>query len=170
MFRKIEIDSILELPYKLIDIGDRDEQFVLAFKCFEENQTDYSIQAGGVTGKFEVTYKCCGIDSQFEIDMTIGNLYYFYVELDNAYECLPGSDPVAILKNYGTLDRTDMTFRFDKLGHIIVSGSFKNKNNNYKCAVAFDMQIDTSYIYDILHSLKYFFDELKRIQGHSNFY
>ena len=81
MFRKIEIDSILELPYKLIDIGDSDEQFVLAFKCFEENQTDYSIQTGGATGNFEITYKCSGIDSQFEIDITIGNLYYFYNEL-----------------------------------------------------------------------------------------
>ena len=170
MFRKIEIDSILELPYKLIDIGDSDEQFVLAFKCFEENQTDYSIQTGGATGNFEITYKCSGIDSQFEIDITIGNLYYFYNELKNIYECLLGIDSVAVLKNYGTLNRTDMTFKFDKLGHIIVSGSFKNKSNNYKCGVAFDMQIDTSYIYDILHSLKYFFDELKRIQGHSKFY
>ena len=170
MFQEIEINSTLVLPYNLIDIGDSGERFVLAFKCFDQKQTDYSIQAGGVTGQFEIAYKCAGIDSRFDIDITIGNLYYFYIELENVYECLPGIDPVAVLKNYGTLNRTDLTFRFDRSGHILVSGCFKNKHHNYTSGVIFDIQIDTSYIYDILHSLKSFFGELKRIQGHSNFY
>ena len=63
-----------------------------------------------------------------------------------------------------------MTFRFDKLGHFIVSGYFKNKNNMYKSGIIFDIKVDTVFIYDILRSLKRFFDELRRIQGHSNFF
>ena len=171
MFGKIEIDPAFELPYKLIDIRDDSEQFILAFKCFDKNQTEYSIQTGGVSGIFEVTYKCCGIECQFECDLTIGNLYYFYIELENVYECLPGIEPVAVLKNYGeTPDRTNMTFRFDKLGHCIISGLFRNKSNCYKSGIIFDISIDISFIYDILGSLEKFFDELKSIQGHSNFY
>lgn len=139
------------------------------FKCFNKNQTDYSIQAGGVTGRFEVIYKYCGIDSQFECYITIWNLYYFYIELENVYECLPGIEPIAILKNYDdTLNRANMILRFDKIGHCIVSGSFKNKNNWYKNGIMFE--IDTVFIFDILISLEKFFDDLKRIQGHSNFY
>lgn len=170
MFKKIEIESTLELPYKLIDIKDGSGQLIFAFKCFDDNQTDYSIQEGGVTGKFVVSYKCCGIDSLFECDITIGNLHDFYIKLKNVYECLPGIEPLAVLKNYGTLNRTDMTFRFDKLGHCFVSGYFKNESNDYKSGIIFDIQIELSDIYDILHSLERFFDELKRIQGHSNFY
>ena len=81
MFKTIKVESNLELPYNLIDIQDGEKRFIFLFKCFDDNQTEYSIQAGGVTGKFEVTYKCCGIDSNFECDITIGNLYYFYIEL-----------------------------------------------------------------------------------------
>ena len=103
--------------------------------------------------------------------ITIGNLYYFYIELENVYECLPGIEPVAVLKNYGeTLNRTNMTFTFDKLGHCNVNGCFKNASDGYNSGIIFELQIDMSYIYDILTSLEIFFDELKRIQGHSNFY
>jgi len=171
MFKTIEIESNLELPYNLIDIRDGEKQFIFSFKCFDDNQTEYSIQAGGVTGKFEVTYKCSGIDSKFECDITIGNLYYFYIELENVYECLPGIEPVAVLKNYGeTLNRTNMTFTFDKLGHCKVDCCFKNASDRYNSGIFFELQIDMSYIYDILNSLEKFFDELKQIQGHSKFY
>lgn len=170
MFKKIEIENTLELPYKLIDIKNGSEHLRLAFKCFDDNQTDYSIQAGGVTGEFVVSYKGRGIDSLFECDITIGNLYDFYIELKNIYENLPGIEPFAVLKNHGTLNRTDITFRFDKLGHCFVSGYFKNKSNGYKSGIIFDIQIELPNIYDLLHSLEKFFNELKRIQGHSNFY
>ena len=170
MFKTIEIDSTLELPYKLIDIRDGRKYLIFSFKCFDDDQTEYSIQAGGVTGKFEVIYKCCGIDSQFECDITIGNLYDFYIELKNVYECLPCNEPVAILKNYGEiLNRTNMTFTFDKLGHCNVNGYFKNKYDGYDSGIMFEFKNDI-YIYGILNSLEKFFDELKRIQGHGNFY
>ena len=168
----MNINSTLELPYKLIDIGDRNERFIFAFKCFDENQTEYSIQAGGVTGKFEITYKCSGIESNFECDLTIGNLYYFYIELDTAYDIKFCKDSVAILKDCSeTLNRTKLMFRFDKLGHCFVEGCFKNKGNNYRSSISFeDIEIDQTFIPDILISLEKFFDELKRIQGHSKFY
>ena len=165
-----DINSILKLPYKLIDISDGTERFVLSFKEFDKGQTGHSIKKGGVTGSFEVTYRCSGIDSRFECDVTVGNLYYFYIELENVYECLPGTEPAAVLTNYGTTDRTDMTFRFDGAGHCQVSGRFMDKENGYKSGVIFDICMDVSYIYDILGSLKEFFDELKRIQGHGSFY
>ena len=44
MFKEIEIESTLELPHKLIDIQDDNEQFILYFKSFDKNQTDYSIK------------------------------------------------------------------------------------------------------------------------------
>ena len=171
MFKTIEIESNLEFPYELIHIQDQEKQFIFSFKCFDDNQTEHSIQTGGVTGKFEMTYKCRGIESQFECDITIGNLYCFYIELENVYECLPGIEPVAVLKNYGeTLNRTNMTFTFDKCGHCIVDGCFKNMYDGYNSGIIFEFQIDMSYIYDILNSLEHFFDELKRIQGHGNFF
>ena len=170
MTMNTEINSTLELPYKLIDIGDSAEQFTLCFKSFDQARSAHSIQTSGVSGVFEVEYKCSGIDCRFECDMTVGNLFYFYTELENVYECLPGIEPVAFLNNYGADMHTDMSLRFDKKGHFNVIGHFKNKQNNYKSSIAFDIQADTAFVYDILGSLKAFFDELKRIQGHGNFY
>ncbi|MDO4863630.1 MAG: hypothetical protein Q4A05_05610 [Ruminococcus sp.] len=165
-----EIESTLELPYKLIDICRGYEHFVFTFKRFDENQSEYSIKNGGVTGDFEISYECKGVKCNFECDITIGNLYYFYIELDNAYQCCKNS--IAILNNYGeTLNRTKLTFRFDKLGHCFISGFFKNKENSYRSGIIFDdIEIDQTYIPEILVSLENFFTELKRIQGHSNFY
>ena len=171
MYQTTEIESNFTLPYDLICIQDGGMQFRLTFKCFDENQTAYSIQTGGLTGTFEVTYQCAGMDCQFECDMTIGNLYYFYIALENGYECLPGIEPVAVLKNDGeTRNRTNLTFTFDKQGHINVNGCFRNKCDGYHSGIVFELQIDVSYIYDILSALESFFDALKRIQGHSNFY
>lgn len=51
--------------------------------------TERSVQKGGLNGQFEVSYSCSGIDSRFECDITIGNLYSFYLQLDNAYEFFP---------------------------------------------------------------------------------
>ena len=159
-----------ELPYKLIDIGMEEEHFTLSFTKFKPHQDSYSIKRGGIAGDFEVSYKCNGIESRFECDLTTGNLYSFYVELDNSYECLPGSEPVAILANNASPERTSMTFRFDKMGHFFVKGCFKAKENGYKSGIIFDMEMDTVFIYDILDSLKKFFNELEKIQGHRNFF
>lgn len=171
MFKDFKIQSELELPYKLIDIAEDGEHFIFAFKCFDEDQSEYSVQAGGVNGRFEVIYRCCGIDSQFECDITVGNVYNFYIELDNAYDIQLGKNTVANLKNYGdNLNRASLTFNFDKTGHCVLFGAFKNKDNLYKSGIDFEIKIDQTYIPEILVSLERFFEELIKIQGHSRFY
>ncbi len=170
MFETVEIDSNLELPYKLIDLHEEGEEFSLSFKDFDSDQSNHSIEKFGVTGTFEVTYCSGGINSQFECDMTIGNLYDFYIQLENVYECLPGIEPIATLENYGSLNRASMTFNFDKKGHVIINGKFMDSKNEYKSGIIFEKEIDTVYITEILTSLNIFFEELKRIQGHGKFY
>ena len=76
----IENDSSIELPYKLIDIAMGKERFVLSFIRFARHQDSFSIKRGGLTGDFEVAYQCEGMDCKFECDITMGNLYTFYLE------------------------------------------------------------------------------------------
>ena len=59
MFKTIKVESNLELPYNLIDIQDGEKRFIFSFKCFDDNQTEYSIQAGGVRNcaKINQSYK-----------------------------------------------------------------------------------------------------------------
>ena len=137
----MKIESTLELPYKLIDVRNDNEQLIFSFLSFDDGQTDYSIQKGGVTGKFGVSYKCSGIESCFECDITIGNLYYFYIELENVYERLPGIKPVAVLENYGELKRTEMTISCDKTGRWSVSGCFRNKGTGYREMIKYLLRI-----------------------------
>ncbi len=171
MYKEIEIKTNLDLPYKLIDISENDEQFIFSFKSFDPKQTEYSIQSGGVTGAFEITYRCKGIESQFECDITVGNVFDFYHDLDYAYDIQCGKDTAATLKNYGdTLNRTNLSFTFDKKGHCVVVGNFRNKNTQYKSGITFELQIDQTYIPEILRSFELFFAELRRIQGHGVFY
>lgn len=171
MFEAVPINSNLDFPYKLIDVQEGGEQFSLFFKCFDTDQTEYSIEKGGLTGQFEVSYSCSGINSRFDCDMTIGNLYLFYIQLDNTYECLPGGEPVAVLEDYGSDMHTRMAFKFDAKGRVVISGRFMDNVTDYKSGILFEIQTDTFYVIsEILNSLKCFFDELKRIQGHSIFY
>lgn len=170
-FKDVEIKSNLELPYRLIYIKEGSTEFGLYFKSFDEHQSEYSINAGGVTGTFEVAYSCLGMDCRFECDITMGNLYSFYLQLENVYECLPRVVPIATLENYGSLERTNLTFKLDKKGHVQVNGRFMNKDANYSSGIQFDVSMDAFYnITYIINALKRFFEELKRIQGHSNFY
>lgn len=170
-FKEVEIKSNLELPYTLICIKEGSTQFGLYFKSFDEHQNEYTINAGGVTGTFEIAYSCLGMDCRFECDITMGNLYSFYLQLENVYECLPGIVPIATLENYGSLERSNLTFTFDKKGHVQVNGRFMNKDTQYCSGILFDVSMDAFYnITNMINALKYFFEELKRIQGHSNFY
>lgn len=167
----IENDSLIELPYNLIDIAMGKEQFVLSFIRFARHQDTFSIKRGGLTGDFEVAYQCEGMDCKFECDITMGNLYTFYIELDNAFDCLAGTDSVAILQNNADKPvHSKMSFEFDKTGHCIVDGCFMNRNNCYKSGITFGMTIDNIFISEILTSLREFFSALEKIQGHNNYY
>lgn len=164
------IESTIELPFKLIEIDKGGEQFVFAFKCFNDDQNDYSIEMGGVTGKFEITYCCPGINSGFQCDLTVGNVYQFYLDLDNAYNIQLGKDVKVIMHDYSE-DRTILTFSFDKTGHCVVSGFFKNDENGCRNGICFDeIEIDQTEIPPMLSAMKKLFIELERIQGHSNYY
>lgn len=164
------IESTIKLPYNVIDLDTGNEHFILQFYSFDD-QSDHSIKIGGVTGKFSIKYQSKGINCNFRCDTTVGNVYVFYMALDNAYDILSGKNAVAILKNYGeTLKSTELVFTFDKFGHCIVDGNFKNKDNQYKNGINFSFELDQIYITDILNSMEIFFQELRRIQGHGNFY
>lgn len=101
MYTIQKIESELELPYDLIDINTGSEHFILRFTEFDDNQTDYSIKAGGVTGKFGIVYQGKGIDCNLGCDITAGKVYEFYISLDNAWDIMSGRNSVAVLKNYG---------------------------------------------------------------------
>lgn len=53
-YKNIEITSALELPYKIIDLNYQSGNFCFYFAGFDEEQTRYSIQMEGVTGKFGI--------------------------------------------------------------------------------------------------------------------
>lgn len=172
MYTTQKIESTLELPYHLIDIDTGYEHFIFQFQAFDAYQSDYSIKAGGVTGKFSIIYQTQGIDCCFGCDMTVGNVYEFYTALNHAYDRLvPSETSVAVLKNYGEeLHRTNLTIRFDRKGHCLVDGHFQNGENQYKSGILFSLEVDQTYIAKSLHAMELFFQELRRIQGHSNFY
>ena len=160
------IVSSLELPYKLIEIDRSGEHFVLAFSCFDEGQSDYSIRMGGVTGRFEITYYGIGIDSSFPCDLTVGNVYQFYLDLNNAYNQL-GKETEVTMQYYDN-ERSALTISFDKTGHCDISGHFKNKITACRNGICFDgIQIDQTEIQRMLSAMKKLFDEFERIQGHS---
>lgn len=170
MYEIQKIESMIELPYDLIDVDTGNEHFIFRFNAFDDNQTDYSIERGGVTGKFGVVYKCNGIDCSFECDITVGNVFDFYKSLDSAYDIMSGRNSSAFLTNYGSLDRTKLTINFDNRGHCFADGYFKNAGNQYKSGIFFAFEIDSIYVQDMVCSMDKFFTELIRIQGHNNFY
>lgn len=172
-FNTITIDSSLELPNKLIDITDvksEQEHFIFQFEKFDENQSDYSIKNGGVTGKFGIIYVGKGMNCHFLCDVTVGNVYDFFIALENLYEGLPGSNTSAVLENYGNDKRTQLSFVGDKRGYFNMNGLFLNKSNNYKSGLTLSFSIPCEDLSHILISMEHFFQEIKRIQGHNKFY
>ena len=121
-----------------------------------------------MTGKFGIVYSGKGMECSFECDITIGNVHDFYIALENAYEYIKGGR--AVLSNYGSLNRTNLSVAFDGKGHCEVTGKFLNKNNFYKSGIRFSFSLYQTYIADIIKKMDIFFEELYRIQGHSNYY
>lgn len=169
MYITKEIKSPFELPYKLIDIFSGDESFVLEFTRFDEGQSDYSIQAGGVTGQFGIVYKGRGIDARFECDLTMGNLYAFDYALDTSYDIMFGKNSSAVLCDYSEPNHTFLEFVFDEKGKCHVKGDFKNQENFYHTGLQFEFDIDQIFIPEILAAMDTFFTELKKIQERGTF-
>ncbi len=167
-FNEVKIDSELELPYPLIDVENSGEHFVFQFVSFDKGQTDYSIENGGITGQFGIKYTGKGMNCDFLCDITIGNVRDFVVMLEDAYDNL--NEGKAELSNYGSLDRSYLSFTFDKRGRCEISGRFDNKENMYNSGIRFSFSIDQSYISSILHNADHFFEEIYRLQGHNRYY
>lgn len=162
-----EFKSTPELPFILIDISTDDERFILQFKNFHENQDEHSVRRGGVTGDFEVIYKCPGTETKFECALTAGDLYTFYLELDNVSE---GFDDTAVLEHSENGSKlTEIRVTADKKGHFTVYGLVKNKNNNFKSGFFFEMVMDSIYLHETFSAFEPFFKELEKIQGNRNF-
>ncbi|MCM1357807.1 MAG: hypothetical protein NC205_04370, partial [Prevotella sp.] len=159
-YKEIIINSKLELPYRLIDIEEAGEHFIFQFNEFDDKQTDYSISTCGVTGKFGIIYSGKGMECSFDCDITIGNVRDFAVALENAYDNLNGRK--AILENYGSLNRTNLSVIFDNKGHCKIKGKFFNENNFYKSGISFSFELDQTYIADIIRKTDIFFSELYR--------
>lgn len=156
------IETKLELPYVLIDISEWDEHFIFQFNEFDGNQTDY------LTGTFGIVYSGKGMECSFECDITIGNVYDFYISLENAYEYIKGGK--AVLSNYGSLNRSNLSVAFDGKGHCEVTGKFLNADNFYKSGISFLFSLAQTHINDILIKMETFFKKLRRIQGNNIYY
>ena len=167
-YKEFIINSKLELPYRLIDIAESGEQFIFKFKEFDDKQTEYSVSMGGLTGKFGIIYIGKGMNCEFNCDITIGNVYDFFMSLDSLYENFGCSK--AILENYGSLNRTYLSVAFDKKGHCEITGNFLNEDNFYQSGISFSFSLDQTYISDMLGRMDIFFEELYCIQGHSTYY
>lgn len=162
------IKSKLQLPYKLIDIDEFGEHFIFQFNQFDDGQTDYSINMGGLTGIFGIVYSGKGMECSFECDITIGNVRDFAISLENSYDNLDNRK--AILCNYGSSDRSNLSVTFNKKGNCEVLGNFLNKDNLYKSGISFSFSLDQTYIHDIIKNMDTFFEELYHIQGHNRYY
>ena len=161
--------DIIKLPCTMIDIGDSDESFKLFFDRFDEGQSEHSIRNNGLSGIFKAEYKSRGMDCCFDIDLTIGNLYYFNYDLDTAWDIHYGRNSKAVLRNYGDICRSELVFSFDESGRCTVSGKFMNSECGFKNGISFEKEIDRSQITDQTVSMTSFFDKLAEIQGNRNF-
>ena len=160
-----ESESTLHLPFTLLDIGGSEERFTLSCVGLELRENG----SGGAVGAFEAAYRCCGTESRFVCDLTLGSLYVFTVSLDYIYDLGPGD--TAVLKNDGSEDRSELVFRFDHRGHCVISGRFRNQDNGFRSGIFFGgMVIDNIYMNEIILTLEAFFSEVKKLQGHSNFW
>ena len=170
-FVRLKVVIFVNLPYDLFSLDLGETQFVLQFLNFHE-QDDYSIQVGGLSGDFGIFYKDKAFSCRFRCDITVGNLYDFYIALDNAWDilgCREGSS--AVLSDYSHfLKRSRLSVTFDKKGHCSIEGSFKSKESAYQSGIFFSFQADQTYISENLNSLDYFLHELAEMQGHRNFY
>lgn len=165
-----ELEKHIKLPFDLIDIDTGSGRFVLRFTSFDKDQDEHSVKRGGITGSFGVVYKSHGMDCEFPVDLSVGNLYHFDYQLDDAYDIKCGKNACAVLENYGTPNRSKLSVVFDERGRCTVKGHFRNKDSGYADGISFSAELDQSYISDMLFSMKIFFDKLGEIQGDHNFF
>ncbi|MBR1530147.1 MAG: hypothetical protein IJ642_12745 [Oscillospiraceae bacterium] len=151
----------MQLPYALITLSDDHRKFI--FQCL-------SIDYNTMYVKFGIIYRSPEVNAKFSCDITIGNVYDFYVSLDMAYDLLDGTETKAVLETYGSLDRTEFSVEFDRKGHCTLKSRFLSRESHYQNGINFQMKLDQSYLIDSMKAMSRFFKELSEIQGNSVFY
>ena len=164
MFSALDIFSNLSFPFRLIEINTGNAYFALESKELKSFGKEENL-----SGTFEIIYKCSGMECHFECDITIGNVYYFYLELDTAYDIMFSKNSKAVLIDYNN-DRTSIIIQFDDKCRCTAVGKIKNKLDQYRSGIEFTMNVEQSEVCDMLVSLDKFFSELKRIKGNSDFF
>ncbi len=82
------------------------------------------------------------------VDISTGQLYMFLQELKSCYQSLQG---IASLKNYE--GNFDLTFDFDGLGHVKVSGHFREEMSA-RTELRFELDTDQTRIPQVIHGLE----------------
>ena len=149
----------ISLPFRLIGLNSGDQLFAL--ECKEIGTFG---RKEDLTGTFEVIYKGSGIDCRFECDITIGNIHYFYSELDTAYDILFSKNAKAVLSDYNN-DKTNIVFEFDDKCRCKAFGTIKNRSDQYRSGIEFTMSAEQSEICDTLAALDKFLNELRKVKG-----
>lgn len=165
-YKIIEIRSEITCPFKLIDFHFEAFSFGFLFKEFDEGQSDYSIEHGGVTGVFSVAFNEEGLNAEFPCDVTVGNVYSFFVQLRECYKNINGS---AILEDYSK-ERVHIEVIFYNNGYCGVDIDVANYSLDNSCGkIKVNFQCNQSYWGDIIDNFNMFFTELARLQGYYDF-
>ena len=158
----MEEHNSLALPVRLFAVQNGKEQIALDLLALQPEKDIFR------SGEFAVSYQCEGMDCRFACDLTVENVYYFYTQLDTAYDILFSKNAKAVLQD----DRnahTQIAAAFDETCRCTVSGEIRNKAVQYKSGIAFSMQWEQSDVCDTLISLERFFVEFRRIYGKTVF-
>ena len=154
----------ISFPYRLMEINNGDVFFALECKELSSFGSEDNL-----SGTFEIIYKCSGMDCHFECDISIGNIYYFYLELDTAYDIMFCKNAKAVLSSYNN-DRTDLVIEFDDKCNCTASGKIRNKSDQYRSGIEFTMNVEQSDVCDALVSIDEFLIEMHRLKGNMDFF
>lgn len=165
-YKIIEIHSEITCPFKLMDFHFETFSFEFLFKEFDKEQSDYAIEHGGVTGIFSVAFNEEGLNVQFPCDVTVGNVYSFFVQLKECYGSMNGA---VVLEDYSK-ERVHMEVIFYNSGQCEVDIEVANYSSYNSCGkIKVNFQCDQSYWRNIIDNFNIFFTELARLQGYYDF-
>lgn len=161
-YKTLYLKDTLPLPYNLIDA--KNSGFKLNYVGLKEGQSDYSLSYG-VEGDFSIEISDIGIEISEICDLTVGNVYSFYKDLEKMMKNIKGN---AVLKEYS--GRTiNISFNAKSTGKISVNGVYRAKQTELIDKLELSFEIEPNVLDNSLKHLKTLFDELGKIQGHYNF-
>ena len=148
------------VPFRLFEINTGTVYFAFELKSLDNNTSDQSLKPG----IFECIYRCPGMDCRFPCDLSIENLYYFYLSLDTAYDIEFSKNTKAVL-DADNKESTHIEFAFDDKCRCTVSGRIQNKAIAYPSGITVSFPVEQSDVCDVLTSLESFFRAWKQLQG-----